>query len=312
MAVMLKETIGRNKLACQVSNTCTTVSDSHAQLARWKDELFGSVPRSMFTVFRCFTDGCVSMDGTPLPLLLWDVYGIAAITIYVICTMLVIFGIFNLIAAIFVENTLENSKLDEDRRQHLRSHKYNLCAMKLQKLMTRICYSELDTDGNLKPKKPVIPPAGGILTSFYAEGGQMDLEEDEQHHHHGPLHITPRIFKSVLGHEEVVALLEDLDISSTSALGIWGQLDADGNGQLGIGEIVAGLVKLRDDSKKIGIETLLAVRAMQKTIRHVEAITMRQQQHLLEAQKKREETLEADSSTLDERLSVGMHAYPTL
>merc|ERR1719482_1886597 len=39
--------------------------------------LFSSVPRSMLTVFQCFTEGCNSPSGTPLIWHLYDVLGIS-------------------------------------------------------------------------------------------------------------------------------------------------------------------------------------------------------------------------------------------
>merc|ERR1712098_451080 len=65
---------------------------------------FGSVPQSMFTIFRCFTDGCNAYDGTPLSEHLREEYGVVFVFSYVLTVMLVTFGLFNLIMAIFIEN----------------------------------------------------------------------------------------------------------------------------------------------------------------------------------------------------------------
>eukprot|EP00439_Symbiodinium_sp_Y106_P070972 s1370_g12.t1 len=67
-------------------------------------EEFKNIPNSMFTLFRCFTDGCSDYAGTPLAERLRIVYGAPFTLGYVCVTMLVAVGIFNMIMAIFLEN----------------------------------------------------------------------------------------------------------------------------------------------------------------------------------------------------------------
>jgi len=123
LGVTLKQTIGMPKAmaswGCNSGKLCTRGQD---HLTKYRDELFGTVGRAMFTVFRCFTDGCVSLDGTPLPVYLWDTFGPFAVAAYVLCILFVIFGLFNLIMAIFVESTMKAAKVDADRRRVLRQN----------------------------------------------------------------------------------------------------------------------------------------------------------------------------------------------
>merc|ERR1719253_1406027 len=60
----------------------------------------------MFTIFRCFTDGCAAYDGTPLQEHLREAHGFIFMFGYVLIMMLVTFGLFNLIMAIFMENVM--------------------------------------------------------------------------------------------------------------------------------------------------------------------------------------------------------------
>jgi len=62
--------------------------------------LGGTMERSMFTVFRCLVDGCAAADGTPLMVILWDVYGWGVIVAYVLTILFVTFGLFNLVMVI--------------------------------------------------------------------------------------------------------------------------------------------------------------------------------------------------------------------
>jgi len=69
-------------------------------------ELFTTVPRSMLTVFRCVVGDCNYSNGTPAILDLVNKYGIIWIPMYVAVKLLITFGLFNLIMAIFVDNAL--------------------------------------------------------------------------------------------------------------------------------------------------------------------------------------------------------------
>merc|ERR1712032_1494503 len=72
--------------------------DEH--LSKYNEELFGTVFRSMFTVFRCFTDGCSSPDGTPLPVNFWNTHGWIIVCCYTLSVCFVLFGVFNVMAAV--------------------------------------------------------------------------------------------------------------------------------------------------------------------------------------------------------------------
>merc|ERR1719330_585564 len=72
--------------------------------------LFSSVPWSMFMVFRCITTSCDLPDGSPLDAHLYEMYGTTFVIGYSLTIIFVIFGIFNLIAATFVENVMEAAR----------------------------------------------------------------------------------------------------------------------------------------------------------------------------------------------------------
>jgi Ca2+-binding EF-hand superfamily protein len=76
---------------------------------------FKDVPVAMFTVFRCFTDGCAAENGTPLLETLRYEHGAAFLLPFVPIYMFVTFGVFNLIMAIFIDNVVSTTEL---RKQH--------------------------------------------------------------------------------------------------------------------------------------------------------------------------------------------------
>merc|ERR1719353_2778388 len=70
---------------------------------------FSTVPASMFTVFRCFVDGCSANDGTPLQERLRTRYGAPFMITYFLSMIFVQIGVFNLIMAIFIDTVAKNS-----------------------------------------------------------------------------------------------------------------------------------------------------------------------------------------------------------
>jgi len=74
VGVLLRVTLGP-----EMSFGCKTVSDrcstSQVYVDKHREELFSSLYRSMFTVYRCLFDGCSAVDGTPLVPYLMNVYG---------------------------------------------------------------------------------------------------------------------------------------------------------------------------------------------------------------------------------------------
>merc|ERR1719271_348064 len=92
LGIVLRKTMGESDM------NHYTINDS-----------FESVPRSMFTLFRCFTDGCTAYDGTPLQVHLFNYYGAFFMIPYMLVFLFVTMGIFNLIMAIFIDNVMEAS-----------------------------------------------------------------------------------------------------------------------------------------------------------------------------------------------------------
>merc|ERR1719162_973152 len=69
-------------------------------------EEFSTMGAAMFTLFRCFTDGCTAYNGTPLQERLRMEIGIVWMLAYIMVILFVTIGIFNLIMAIFIDNVV--------------------------------------------------------------------------------------------------------------------------------------------------------------------------------------------------------------
>ena len=87
------------------------------RLLFWDKPEFSSVPRAMFTSFRCFTDGCSSYEGAPLQEILFRDWGFGFMLVYILLFLFVTIGIFNLIMAVFIDNVTDGST--KKRQQEL-------------------------------------------------------------------------------------------------------------------------------------------------------------------------------------------------
>merc|ERR1740121_1932509 len=70
---------------------------------------FQNVMTSMFTVYRCLTSDCTTATGEPLTALLQKAYGWPFVLCYLVFSIFVTFGIFNIIVAIYIESTLSGT-----------------------------------------------------------------------------------------------------------------------------------------------------------------------------------------------------------
>jgi hypothetical protein len=121
---------------------------------------FRTLGWSMFTLFRCFTDGCSADNGTPLQVHLADEFGVPFMVVYVFVFLFVTFGIFNLIMAIFIDYVMLAS-----RRRSQESRGSNALEMQ-NKLRDFILNMSLRTEG-LAPQKPSIRGAYKRLNRWF-------------------------------------------------------------------------------------------------------------------------------------------------
>eukprot|EP00413_Alexandrium_margalefii_P018542 CAMPEP_0204548782 /NCGR_PEP_ID=MMETSP0661-20131031/23840_1 /ASSEMBLY_ACC=CAM_ASM_000606 /TAXON_ID=109239 /ORGANISM="Alexandrium margalefi, Strain AMGDE01CS-322" /LENGTH=637 /DNA_ID=CAMNT_0051555707 /DNA_START=55 /DNA_END=1968 /DNA_ORIENTATION=- len=257
-------------------------SDSAEHLKLHRQELFGNVPRSMFTVFRCFTDGCSSVDGTPLMPNLYNTHGLLVIGFYMMVTLFVIFGLFNLIMAVFVENTIENAKHDDVRRREARSDEHLRVARRLQEVIVLFCTgqgtddeeaTQCGSEGSRWFRKMFATTRSN--TSPLSRSASTCLKGKANL----SFKVTHSTFVKMIQRQEVQDMLDDLDIGVSSRQALFDVLDANGNGTLEVSELVQGLLKLRGPADKGDVvASLLGVRSMQKSIKAMEALSLHQQE----------------------------------
>mmetsp|Transcript_88264 Transcript_88264/g.248513 ORF Transcript_88264/g.248513 Transcript_88264/m.248513 type:complete len:685 (-) Transcript_88264:94-2148(-) len=190
------------------------VADS--QVAPREDLLFDTVPRCMFTVFRCLMAGdCSTINGTPIALHMSDSVGTLFTVAFSAAFILMHYGISSLIIALVVDNTLHAAQQSEFRQSITAAAKLNT-ARKLRELASV-----------LKEMQPGLDNCSDLLF--------MTREE----------------FNIAIRQKGVKRLLEELDIDEKDQINLFDALDADRNRRLEIDELIHGVLKLGGEARKV-------------------------------------------------------------
>lgn len=329
LGVLLTQMIGKEDKK-ELEDLCDEAkppqcAESVAHILQYRQELFGSVLRSSFTTFRCFTDGCSSIDGTPLMPYFYNAYGLQVIALYMVCIMFVIFGLFNLIMAVFVENTIENARHDDARRREARTSESIRVARKLQEVIIMFCTGQnvSESDVAMARVEQRVKHPGRWVWSFFRKSSVAAGNTARDVFHEHPeldnaafkpanlrLKVTHDAFYAMLKRPEVTDLLDDLEVGMHCRNTLFDVLDANCNGVLEVSELVQGLLRLRGAAEKGDIiASLLAIRSIQKSIKAVELLGL-QQQGSIESLRVAQERMEANLQQLaGERGSPLRHTF---
>eukprot|EP00446_Apocalathium_sp_SHHI-4_P067936 CAMPEP_0177520402 /NCGR_PEP_ID=MMETSP0369-20130122/47624_1 /TAXON_ID=447022 ORGANISM="Scrippsiella hangoei-like, Strain SHHI-4" /NCGR_SAMPLE_ID=MMETSP0369 /ASSEMBLY_ACC=CAM_ASM_000364 /LENGTH=181 /DNA_ID=CAMNT_0018999743 /DNA_START=134 /DNA_END=679 /DNA_ORIENTATION=+ len=151
------------------------------------------------------------------------------------------FGLFNVIIAIYVENTVVAVKFNELRQKQHRLTDTQVFAELALELCEVIWSRHPD--------------------NFNVPLHEVPIEELRQ------VLITPEFLLDLIEHKPFREILRDLDIADEEQLDLFDTLDVDGSGFLDFEELIHGIAKLRGDARRSDIISVsLMVRAMQADI----------------------------------------------
>ncbi|CAE6971903.1 Cacna1g [Symbiodinium sp. CCMP2456] len=220
-------------------------------------EEFGSMPRSMFTLFRCFgPDGCAAYDGTPLPERLRLELGMPFFVLYILTTMTVGVGLFNLIMAVFLDNVLKSQ--GQRKMREIGDSSAAVCTDLQLHIRRFLCEPASETERGLFDR--LSESAQQKLAHVTEEGYYRDqatkkkiaeatyqiLQEDQ-------VSISKDMFTVWLQDPEFVTMLEEADVDMSDKFRMFDILDVDMGGELSADELVTGLMQLRGDVSKADI-----------------------------------------------------------
>eukprot|EP00929_Paragymnodinium_shiwhaense_P002628 TRINITY_DN102938_c0_g1_i1.p1 TRINITY_DN102938_c0_g1~~TRINITY_DN102938_c0_g1_i1.p1 ORF type:complete len:959 (+),score=196.80 TRINITY_DN102938_c0_g1_i1:162-3038(+) len=264
-AVLLRQTVGE------------------AQIRRddgYETVLFSSVAWSMFTVFRLFMGDTSLADGTPLVAHLWERYTWYFGGPYAVFMLFIVFGIFNMVTAVFVENVIDSAQA---KKQLVDEAERILVAQRLRSLILllggrpegEVVHTSFweATQARVKKKfSGVLKKMGGMF-SLSTQEADMEALNSDITEVALELALTGIISKEVFleGLEDpaIHTILDDLEIHMADRSLLFDVLDSDASGELDLCEFVGGLMKLRISSadKSDGVATALGVRSMMGIVR---------------------------------------------
>lgn len=234
--------------------------------------LFKGLIWSMFNVFRCFMSDGALPDGTPLLGHLEARYGSSFVVPYSFANLFLVFGIFNLIAAIFVENVMASARA---KRELTEDGERVRVALALRNLLLKFC--GVKSVSNIASRKTLAehkPPLKQRIINYmqvklkaFTEGDEYKLQQDHEYFEVDGV-ITREMFDNAIRDQETWHLLDDLEINCDRNE-LFDVLDADGSGEIDVYEMISGLMKMRSggSDKSDAVATLLHLRAVQDSLR---------------------------------------------
>ncbi|CAJ1383990.1 unnamed protein product [Effrenium voratum] len=217
------------------------------------DEYCGSVLRCMFSIFRCMIGDCTSAGGRSLTMIFSHGFGLRFDLLYALSMVVVLFGLFNIITAIFVEATLSGLKENEVQRKYAKAFETNYMTEQLAKLV--MCVSVQTENLRARNRKK----AKGSFASFADTGRDGEPSKGEE------INLSEEEFNHVIRSSEVRQLLNELDVVVEPRPGIFEAFNTDESGAVSMSELVSGLMRLRGDLNKVDIViTQMALEGLQK------------------------------------------------
>jgi len=204
-------------------------------------EFFNSVPRSMFTTFRCSFGDCSTSGGMPIFEHVHNEYGAVASIFYCFFIFAITIGLFNVISAIFVESTMAAAMSLEVAKKKGRLADKRLWNTRISTLIKRLM--------DVSPEHSI--------------PGRMSDNVDEIF----SVDVPGKVIDLVVKDPVAIQALNDLDIDPEDHKYLSDILDPDNGGSVAISEFVDGLRRLRGDPRRSDIVTVdLMIRSMQQQI----------------------------------------------
>jgi hypothetical protein len=202
-------------------------------------QYFSSVPRSMLTVFRYFF-GDFDLKQESLFEMIQESYGpVSSIFVCGLFFMITI-GLFNVIAAIFVESTLDSARELQVSRKTERMNDTVLWTSRMSILIQKL---------------------------FEYNGTKLAADLNEGLGAVSGVTITEATFEEYIQDETVCRALNDLEIDEADHKYLFDILDNDNTGTIVVSQLVDGLQRLRGDPRRSDIITVdLMTRDIQSKI----------------------------------------------
>ncbi|CAJ1337236.1 unnamed protein product [Effrenium voratum] len=217
---------------------------------------FSTVGAGMFTLFRCFTEACETYEGNPIPELLYVQSEWLFQLGYVLVTMLVTVGLFNLIMAVFIDNV---TKSQNQRKQKELGESAIETEVKLKMLLARFINEPAGDKPALAMMDRFSEDVTSKLTNLTDIAKKRHQLEQRVCADECNINITRGVFQAWLQDAEFVRVLEEADaarydrirqVDISNKFELFNILDVDLGGELSPHELLTGLLSLRGEVSK--------------------------------------------------------------
>ncbi|CAK9005778.1 unnamed protein product [Durusdinium trenchii] len=246
---------------------CGGLADVYGQ------EYCGTVLGCMFTIFRCILGDCTTKGGRSLTLMWSHGYGVQFDVFYAFSMVCVIFGMFNIITAIFVEATMNGLKDSETERKYAQAYESNYMTEQLGKIVLSITKHVQ----NLRKAETVQDRLKRSLS--WGSNSSTDSMDKE-------MFLTEEEFISAIRATDVRMLLDDLDVVLEPRPGVFEAFNSEEDGTVSMSELVSGLMSFRGELHKVGVSL-----GIPKTIPRATPAAPRQKLLIFGKQPRRESVL---------------------
>lgn len=215
---------------------CGGIHDVYGQ------EYCGTVLGCMFTIFRCMIGDCTTAGGRSLTLIWSQGYGVQFDIFYSFSMVVVIFGMFNIITAIFVEATLNGLKETDAARKYAQAYESNYMTEQLGKLIMSI-------SKHVSSMRKAEGAVAKLAKSFSWTSKDSDSSLNKE------MFLTEAEFIGAIRNTDVRMLLDDLDVILEPRPGVFEAFNTEEDGTVSMSELVAGLLSFRGELQKVDVLT---------------------------------------------------------
>eukprot|EP00746_Dinoflagellata_sp_MGD_P083605 gnl/MRDRNA2_/MRDRNA2_33263_c0_seq1.p1 gnl/MRDRNA2_/MRDRNA2_33263_c0~~gnl/MRDRNA2_/MRDRNA2_33263_c0_seq1.p1 ORF type:complete len:913 (-),score=170.67 gnl/MRDRNA2_/MRDRNA2_33263_c0_seq1:20-2758(-) len=249
----------------------------------YRDQLFSTVPRSMWTVFRCVSGmGCDNYDESALTHQLTEIYGPGFTIIFCFIFVVINFGLFNLVMALIVEYSVQNAKF-LDRKVAAARHKERMhIASKLRELVRQFCTIENVTTNLAQSQKPGLRQHIKDFRDFLFPQAIDNVEAALGDVRDVAIEVTREQYEKLMQNPEVNRLMDDLQLPEGDRLELFDAFDADADGTLTNAELTKGILKARghDSTRADCAAAHSSIRNITKSLKNFECSAMDQEDHI--------------------------------
>lgn len=259
LAVLIKGTLGGMRtllwslvlLSLPLYAASLLLRETLGEMQDEKDEShsiasFSTVPLSFFTLFRCTVAGdCAEQRGRPIFLEVID-YGWWYGLVYMVMVFFMTMGLFNVIAAIFVENVVAGAKTSDQlvKRQRMRDKAFFAGKIyDLLKVIVHVEHSQSECSSGRRKK-----------SAWAAATGQSDEEDIVSQVRE--VQITADFFERLQDQPQFCDIMGDLNVAPDEQGDLFETLDLDGNGVIEVEELVDGIARLRGEARRSDVVSL--------------------------------------------------------